>query len=370
MSPNASPSSPPPAAVRARDLGVPFDGRPGPLNAITDVAGIEVGLAQRIDDAGARCGVTAVFPRGRGAAAGVPAGLFAFNGTGELTASHQIREIGAFFGPVLLTGTTSVGCASQAALRWMARHTLDDDARFARVLPVVGETWDGNLNDAWGFHLREDDVFAALDGARNGPVAEGNAGGGTGMVCHGFKGGTGTASREFELGDGRFRLGALVQANHGRRDELMVAGVPAGRLIQGFEPEPPAAALVDGSLIGLLATDLPLTPLQLQRVARRAALGMARLGAHGGALSGDIFLAFSTASPVRLGEAARSLPDGPSDDVLDPVFQAAVQAVEEAIVNALVAAQTMRSRQGLLIHALPHAQLAALMQRRRMAFDA
>lgn len=370
MNPAAIPPPVPAAATRARGLGVAFEGQPGLLNAITDVPGVEVGLARRIDEAGARCGVTAVFPRGRRATEGVAAGLFAFNGTGELTASHQIGEIGAFFGPVLVTGTTSVGCASQAALRWMSRHTLDDEARFARVLPVVAETWDGNLNDAWGFHLREDDVFAALEGACGGPVPEGNTGGGTGMVCHGFKGGTGTASREFELGHGRFRIGALVQANHGRRDELTIAGVPVGRLIRGFEPEPPPATLVDGSLIGLLATDLPLGPLQLQRVARRGALGMARVGAHGGALSGDLFLAFSTTVPVSLGTIAQSAAPGPSDDLLDPLFQAAVQAIEEAIVNALVAAQTLRSQQGLLIHALPHGPLAALMQRRRMAFDA
>lgn len=350
--------------LRARDLGVPFDGEPGPLNAITDVAGLTVGQVSRLDDQGARCGVTAIFPLGAQAAGGVHAGLFAFNGTGELTGGHQIREIGAFFGPVLLTGSTSVGTVSEACLRWVGRRYQDEDQRFARMLPVVGETWDGNLNDSWGFHLRPEDVWQALDSAQGGPVAEGNVGGGTAMVCHAFKGGTGTSSRLATVGERTYRVGVLVQANHGRREDLLIGGLPAGRLIQGFAPEPPGTTPVDGSILAIIATDAPLDSAQLERLARRATVGLARTGGFGGALSGDIFLAFSTAQEVLL-NGPQPLPSIrlPGEN-LDPLFLATAWATEEAIVNALVAARTMDSVDGLRIHALPHEPLAALMRRR------
>lgn len=354
-----------PALRRARDLDVPFDGTPGPRNAITDVAGLTVGMRSRVDATGACTGVTAVFPRGRFDDAGVAAAVFAFNGTGELTGAHQIKEFGAFFGPVLLTGTTAVGTVSEAYLRWVAAHVMDEDHRFARILPVVAETWDGNLNDAWGFHLRADDVMGALDDAQVGAVPEGNVGGGTGMVCHGFKGGTGTASRVVEVLGQPYTVGVLVQANHGQRDDLLIGGLPVGRLIEGYVPEV-AAPLVDGSIIVAIATDAPVSSAQLERLAKRATIGLARCGGFGGALSGDIFLAFSTATLVRLADAGLApQPDQVPGDALDPLFHGVAWATEEAIVNALVAATTTTSAQGVTVHGLPHAPLQALMRKRK-----
>ncbi len=355
--------------ARARDLGVPFDGNPGRWNAITDVPGVTVGMSTRVGPGGARTGVTAVFPRGATALGGVAAAVFAFNGTGELTGAHQIREFGAFFGPVLLTGTTAVGTVSEAYLRWVGGLIADEDQRFSRILPVVGETWDGNLNDAWGFHVQAQDVRAALEAATGGAVAEGNVGGGTGMVCHGFKGGTGSASRVVEVAGASYTVGVLVQANHGQRDDLLVAGLPVGRLIRGFEPEPPASPLVDGSIIVVVATDAPLQSAQLERVAKRATIGLARCGGFGGPLSGDIFLAFSTAGEVALGGSAGMPGATLPGDELDGLFHATALATEEAIVNALVAAETMQAETGLRIHALPHEPLQALMRKRKELLD-
>jgi D-aminopeptidase len=352
---------------RARNLDVAFDGATGPFNAITDVSGVSVGHCTVHEGDAVRTGVTAVFPLGPHSHQGVSAAVHAFNGTGELTGAHQIAEYGGFFGPVLLTGTLGVGVASQAALQWAARQTADAELRFRRVLPVVAETWDGNLHDAWGFALRHEHVWEALDGACGGPVAEGNVGGGTGMICHGFKGGIGTASRVFEQCGQRHTVGVLVQANHGTRDDLLIAGLPAGRWIRGHEPEMPAATtqLADGSIIAVIATDVPLHPSQLARVARRATVGVARVGGFGGSLSGELFLAFSTAQPVSVGDpAAAPSPTPHPGDALDPLFHATAWAVEEAIVNALVAAETMRGLNGLRIHAIPHAPLRELMQRR------
>jgi len=360
---------------RARDLGVPFDGQPGALNAITDVKGVTVGHCTLSQGDAVRTGVTALFPLGRDADEGVPAAVFAFNGTGEMTGAHQIAEYGGFFGPVLLTGTLGVGTASQACLRWVARQTTDDDVRFTRILPVVAETWDGNLHDAWGFALQPEHVWQALDKAQGGPVAEGNVGGGTGMICHGFKGGIGTASRCFDQCGGQHTVGVLVQANQGLRDDLLLAGLPAGRWIQGSTPDlpPETVALGDGSIIVVIATDVPLHPTQLARVARRATVGVARTGGFGGTLSGEIFLAFSTAAAagrIVLGTevASRSTPH--PGDALDPLFHATAWAVEEAIVNALVAADTMTGLNGLRIHRLPHEPLRALMQRRKQMLEA
>lgn len=354
-----------PPSCRARALAVDFDGVPGPLNAITDVASVTVGLRERIDDAGACTGVTAIFPRGRDDDAGVAAAVFAFNGTGELTGAHQIKEFGAFFGPVLLTGTTAVGTASEAYLRWVAARIVDEDQRFARILPVVAETWDGNLNDAWGFHLQAGDVVQALESAQAGAVPEGNVGGGAGMVCHGFKGGTGTASRVVDVLGRTCTVGVLVQANHGQRDDLMIAGVPVGRLIEGYTPEV-AAPLVDGSIIVVIATDAPVSSAQLERLAKRATIGLARCGGFGGALSGDIFLAFSTATRVTLADSGLvAQPDQVPGDALDALFHGVAWATEEAIVNALVAAATTTSAQGVTVHGLPHAPLQALMRKRK-----
>ncbi|MBL8315637.1 MAG: P1 family peptidase [Rubrivivax sp.] len=360
---------------RARDLGVPFDGQPGVFNAITDVKGVTVGHCTVTQGDAVRTGVTALFPLGCDASDGVPAAVFAFNGTGEMTGAHQIAEYGGFFGPVLLTGTLGVGTASQACLRWVARQTTDDDVRFTRILPVVAETWDGNLHDAWGFALQPEHVWQALDTAQGGPVAEGNVGGGTGMICHGFKGGIGTASRCFDQCGSQHTVGVLVQANQGLRDDLLIAGLPAGRWIQGSAPElpPETEALGDGSIIVVIATDVPLHPNQLTRVARRATVGVARTGGFGGTLSGEIFLAFSTAAAagrIVLGTEAASPSTLHPGDALDPLFHATAWAVEEAIVNALVAADTLKGLKGLRIHRLPHAPLQVLMQRRKQMLEA
>ena len=333
------------ARPRARELGLPLDGTPGPLNAITDVEGVSVGAAELVtepDERGrALCtGVTAILPRLRERMhERVWAGLHRFNGNGELTGSHWIEDGGSFTGPVLLTSTHSVGVAHHAAIRWMIEHAPEGLAeRHQWYLPVVGETYDGVLSDIDAQALGEGHVRAALDAARPGPVAEGNSGGGAGMIAYGFKAGTGTASRTFEAGGLPLRLGALVQANHGLREQLTVCGVPVGRLMPEPPPEAPREEL--GSIIVVLATDAPLMPHQLARLARRAALGMARGGTIGGNGSGDIFLAFSTANgapPARLGLDvldARML----SDECCDPVYEAAVGAVEEAVLNALLAA--------------------------------
>ena len=349
---------------RARELGVPFDGDAGPLNAITDVAGVEVGFSTLVNNKGARTGVTAIFPRGRPATSGVAAATFALNGTGELTGAHQIREFGGFFGPVLLTGTLSVGLVSDGYLKWVAKHISDDGLRFSRILPVVAETWDGNLNDSWGFHLTHEQVEEALDSASSGPLQEGNIGGGTGIVCHGFKGGTGTASRVFTHLNERYTVGVLVQANYGQRDDLTIAGVPVGKLIQGFAPELPPSntQVVDGSIIVVVATDAPLEASQLERVAKRATIGLARVGGFGGSLSGDIFLAFSTANELKLEQQVLQSKLTLPNDQLDGLFHATAWATEEAIVNALVAAETMTGMHGLRIHGIPHEQLTQLMR--------
>ena len=346
---------------RARDLGVQFDGTPGPLNAITDVQGIEVGVTTLIADAGAggegavRTGVTAVLPRGKASNDPAMAGWFSLNGNGEMTGTTWIEEAGFLEGPVFITNTHSVGVVRDAAVVWSVKHGTTFQPW---SLPVVAETWDGALNDINGFHVKPDHVFQALDTARGGAVPEGNVGGGTGMICYEFKCGTGTASRRVAGRAGGYTVGVLVQANHGRRAELRISGVPLGREL----PLParvagPADDPELGSIIIVVATDAPLLPHQLQRLARRASLGLARTGATSGNGSGDIFIAFSTANPG----AARS------DDVaqvsmlsnarISALFTATVEATEEAIVNALVAADTMTGIGDLTVEALPHDRL-------------
>ena len=359
---------------RARDLGIPFDGEPGPLDAITDVPGVLVGHATVVAGEGAhaaRTGVTAVLPN-RGIR-GVFAAVHSHNGDGEMTGSHFIAEKGLLLSPVVITNTISVGTVHEAVVRWsLATEGIEPVA-----LPVVAETWDGDLNDIYGFHVAARHVFAALDGARGGAVAEGNVGGGTGMICHGFKGGIGTASRVLPASSGGstvppeagFTVGVLVQANYGARGELRIAGIPVGREIEGFEPEihepegaigyPPSG---DGSIIVVVATDAPLLPHQLQRVLRRVPMGLARAGSYASTWSGDLFVAFSTAEARDRSEIeaeARYL----RDPRLDAVFLATVQAVEEAIVNALVAAETMTGVHGSTVHALPHDQVRAILRR-------
>jgi D-aminopeptidase len=337
------------AKPRGRALGLPFPGETGAGNAITDVPGVEVGFTTRIEGEGpllpgegpVRTGVTAILPLGREPEPQpVWAGLFALNGNGEMTGSHWIRDGGYFVGPVCLTNTHSVGMVHHAAVRWMIRtYGAHWHAEHLWAMPVVGETYDGLLNDINGQHVSEADALAALDAAAPGPVAEGNVGGGTGMIAYEFKGGTGTASRRLELDGETFHMGALVQANHGTRPWLTVLGRRVGEAMTGDR-------LTDterGSIIAILGTDAPMAPHQLQRVARRAAIGIGRGGTPGGNNSGDIFLAFSTANrgPLpQVGPARRSL-ETLSDELFDPVYMAAVEAVEEAVVNAMLAAEDM-----------------------------
>ncbi|MCF2515920.1 P1 family peptidase [Sphingomonas sp. G124] len=363
------------ASPRARDLGVPFDGTPGPLNAITDVAGVTVGQVTLIGDVAGepskgrkiRTGVTAILPRGRDSL-NTPAfgAWFALNGNGEMTGTAWLEESGQLEGPVLLTNTHSVGVVRDAAIAWRVREGGADASGYWWSLPVVAETWDGHLNDINGFHVRPEHVQQALSGAKGGPVAEGNVGGGTGMICHEFKCGIGTASRRVADGtNSSFTVGVLVQANYGLRDSLRIAGVPVGQHIRNdrvySEPDPKAADT--GSIIIVVATDAPLLPHQLKRLAKRAGMGLARMGSYAGNGSGDIFIAFSTANRDGLTGAAKGRAEFLGNDGLDPYFAATVQATEEAIVNAMVAARDMVGTEGHYAKAIPHDELIALLKR-------
>jgi L-aminopeptidase/D-esterase-like protein len=392
----ARPTVPPQAAEpgqRARDLGIPLEGAPGPLDAITDVPGVTVGHTTLVRGNGrlipgkgpVRTGVTAVFPRGRDNLSPVFAGWFSLNGNGEMTGTAWIDDYGLLFYPIAITNTNSVGTVRDALIEWGARRLIDP---LHCCLPVVAETWDGDLNDIFGFHVKKEDVYAALAAAAPGPVAEGNVGGGTGMQCLGFKGGIGTASRRLPAKRGGFTVGALVQCNFGLRRQLRIAGVPVGQELRAPEPcydtrEPldsslarercaapagadagPAARETEhGSIIVVLATDAPLLPHQLRRIARRAALGVGRMGGIAGAGSGDLFIAFST-GPTGTPDA-RGVTSVPmlSDDVIDPVYEAAVQATEEAIVNAMLAARTMTGANWYRVPALPHDGLREVLAR-------
>jgi len=349
---------------RARDLGVAFAGMTGAHNAITDVAGVLVGHTTLISGENVRTGVTAVLPRGRRYDP-VFAEWYALNGNGEMTGTTWIEESGFLETPIALTNTHSVGVVRDALVDWMKRKSLFDPIERDTfwLLPVVAETYDGLLNDINGFHVKAEHLFSALDAAAGGAVPEGNVGGGTGMVCHGFKGGIGTASRRLADEQGGYIVGVLVQANHGRREHLTIAGVPVGEKIPDLLPSRGGTAQAEaGSIIVVVATDAPLLPHQLKRLARRVPIGIGRVGGIGGNYSGDIFIAFSTANP---GAADRhkiaSLTMLPND-VLDPLLTAGVQATEEAIVNALVAAETMSGRDGNTVHALPHDRLRAILK--------
>ncbi len=354
---------------RARELGVAFPGAPGPYNAITDVAGVLVGHATLIAGEGTlvvgrgpvRTGVTAVLPKGKKWEP-VFAGHYALNGFGDMTGTHWVDEGGLLGGPVMITNTYSVGAVRDAVNSWF-QEVLKQDIPWHQ--PVVGETWDGFLNDIAGLHVRKEHAFAALLAANDGPVAEGNVGGGTGMVTHGFKGGIGTSSRIVEAGGRRFTVGALVQANHGSREGLVIAGVPVGREMPEDPPTPEAkpAKGRDGSIIVVIATDAPLLPHQLTRLARRVPLGIARVGGTGANGSGDIFIAFSTANPGAARETgAAALEWLPNGDV-SPFFTATIEATEEAIVNAMVAAETMTGIDGNTVHRLPHERLREILAR-------
>lgn len=352
---------------RARDLGVPFDGATGPLNAITDVKGVEVGYTTLISGEGAlkvgvgpvRTGVTAILPRGKKSSDPVFAGWFTLNGNGEMTGTTWLEESGFLYGPMMITNTHSVGVVRDAAIAWQVKHYPPDPEGDWWSLPVVAETWDGWLNDINGFHVKPEDAFHALDSAHDGPVEEGNVGGGTGMVCNQFKGGMGTSSRVLEAKNGGYTVGVLVQCNYGDREQLRIAGVPVGKEI----PQHRAYESDTGSIIVVVATDAPLIPTQLKRVARRVALGLGRDGSYSGNDSGDIFIAFSTANPgAATPTGLRQLAMLPNDS-MDPIFLATVQATEEAVVNAMVAAETMTGVNGHTAIALPHDQLRDVLKK-------
>jgi D-aminopeptidase len=372
--------SPPPVkqlaevkVVRARDLGVSFDGTPGKLNSITDVPGVEVGYTTLIRGDGklevgkgpVRTGVTAIIPRGHDSLNDpVYAGYFSLNGNGEMTGTAWVDESGFLEGPIVITNTHSVGVARDAVVAWRIKHGAPDTTGYWWSLPVVGETWDGWLNDINGFHVKPEDVFHALDTARGGAIEEGSIGGGTGMICYEFKGGNGTASRQIDirtLKDAPLRsfvVGVFLQANFGRRSQLVIAGVPVGKEIPGevYKQE-------SGSCIAVVATDAPLLPNQLKRLARRVSLGLARTGTVSGNGSGDLFLAFSTANPnvANLDQVTHTVQTIPND-LTDPLFTGVVQATEEAVVNALVDNHSMTGRDNHYVEALPHDRLRELMK--------
>lgn len=368
---------------RARDLGIGFDGEPGPCNAITDVPGVLVGYTTLVAGDGplvvgqgpVRTGVTAIVPRGRATApAPVWAGHFNLNGNGELTGTHWVHDAGYFLGPVMLTNTHSVGMVHHAAVRWMiGQYGAAFTEGHAWAMPLVGETYDGLTSDICGQHVTEAHALAALAAASDGPLAEGNVGGGTGMQTYEFKGGTGTASRCIRVAGEAFRVGVLVQSNFGTRHEFMVRGVPVGRL---WPEDAPLTALGQpdtGSIIVVIATDAPLSPLQLQRLARRGALGIGRTGTSGGHYSGDIMLAFSVAN--ELFPPGLTAPVQPlafdfthlNDHHADVVYEAAVQAVEEAILNAMVAARSLPiiKPSGYSLKAIDHQHLLRILREYR-----
>ena len=372
--------SPPPVIqaniVRARDLRLPFEGTPGKFNAITDVPGVEIGYTTLIGGEGklevgkgaVRTGVTAILPRGHASLNDpVYAGFFSLNGNGEMTGTAWIEESGFLEGPIIITNTYSVGVARDAVIAWRVKHGAADKTGYWWSLPVVAETWDGWLNDINGFHVKPEDISHALDTAHGGPIEEGSVGGGTGMICYEFKGGNGTASRKIDIRVSKdappqsFVVGVFLQANFGRRPQLTIAGVPVGKQIPGevYKDE-------SGSCIAVVATDAPLLPTQLKRLARRVSLGLARTGTISGNGSGDLFVAFSTANPNvadpnQITHDVQTIPN----DLLDPLFAGVVEATEEAVVNALVDNHSMTGRDNHRVEALPHDRLREIMKRFR-----
>ena len=355
------------AKPRARDLGVPFDGTPGVLNAITDVKGVEVGHTTLISGSGklkvgegpVRTGVTAILPRGRENLDAVFGGWFSLNGNGEMTGTTWLEESGILDGPVMITNTHSVGVVRDAVIAWRIKKVPPDQEGYSWSLPIVAETADDDLNDMNGFHVKPEHAFHALDSAHGGAVEEGNVGGGTGMICNEFKGGIGTSSRLLPAKLGGYTVGVLVQCNYGRRSQLRIAGVPVGREILDHLVRDEDI----GSIIIVVATDAPLIPTQLKRLARRASLGLGRDGSFSGDGSGDIFIAFSTANPGATGgKDVRDLKMLPNSRI-NPIFLATVQATEEAIVNAMVAADTMKGANDLEVIALPHDRLREILKK-------
>ncbi len=359
---------------RARDLGIPFDGNPGPLNAITDVKGVQVGHVTLISGNGklevgngpVRTGVTAILPRGKESTDQVFAGWFSLNGNGEMTGTTWVEESGFLEGPVMITNTHSVGVVRDSVIAWRVLHGQPPESEYWWSLPVVAETYDGDLNDVNGFHVKKEHVFEALDRALSGPVAEGNVGGGTGMICYDFKGGIGTASRKLDEKKGGYTVGVLVQCNCGSREQLRIAGVPVGREIPENKVRSKAMRGSQGdtgSIIIVIATDAPLLPHQMKRLARRASLGLARTGSVSGNGSGDIFIAFSTANPRASRPTGIAHLEMLPNDLMGPLFEATVQATEEAIINALVAAETMTGIDNHTAIAIPHDRLREVLRR-------
>ena len=352
---------------RARDIGIPFTGTPGKYNAITDVAGVEVGYSTIISGSGKdhigkgpiRTGVTAVFPNGKVNHHPVFANWYTLNGNGEMTGTTWVTESGFLETPIMITNTNSVGTVRDAVLKWFVdRNWYHED--FWYTYPIVAETYDGFLNDIYGFHVKESNAYAALDSAKSGPLKEGNVGGGTGMMCLGFKGGTGTASRVVTIDNKQYTLGVLVQSNFGRRANLTIAGVPVGKALMDtlktMLVAPPQYKKDEGqgSIIVVVATDAPLLPHQLKRIAERVALGIGIVGGRGDNGSGDIFIAFSTANPDAFNRKDNVKVEMLANDQINPLYQATVESVEEAIINAMVAADTMEGINGNKAYALPH----------------
>jgi L-aminopeptidase/D-esterase-like protein len=363
-----------PKKPRARDLGVPFDGTPGKFNAITDVNGVLVGHTTLVSGEGklqigkgpVRTGVTAVLPRGKDSMNdAVFAGWFSQNGNGEMTGTTWVEESGFLEGPVMITNTHSVGVVRDAVIQWRVAHGQPDPTGYWWSLPVVAETWDGWLNDINGFHVKSEHAFHAIDSAHNGNVEEGAVGGGTGMVCNGFKGGIGSSSRKLEVKDGGYTVGVLVQCNYGSRQNLRIAGIPVGREISSDDPYAYQSSEISerGSIIVVIATDAPLLSQQLKRLARRISLGLGRNGSISGNGSGDIFIAFSTANPHAAGGKKEVALTMLPNDALDPVFAATVQATEESIVNAMVGAETMTGIDNHKVIALPQDRLRAVLKK-------
>ena len=363
---------------RARDIGVPFVGITGEYNAITDVKGVEVGYSTIIKGSGKnivgkgpiRTGVTAIFPRGKTKKfSPVYANWYSLNGNGEMTGTTWVTESGFLETPIMITNTNSVGVVRDAVLKWYVDTNWYSGDDWWYTYPVVAETYDGFLNDIYGFHVKEENVLEAIKNAGTGKIAEGNVGGGTGMMCLGFKGGTGTASRIVKIQESSYTIGALVQANFGRKNSLTIAGVPVGmELLDTLNNElklPPQSYRKegDGSIIVIVATDAPLLPHQLKRISQRIPLGIGAVGGYGTNGSGDIFLAFSTANEAAFNREATVTVETISNDVISPLFEATVQAVEEAIVNALIAAETMEGVNGNKSYALPHDLLIQVLEK-------
>ena len=356
---------------RAREFGIPFEGQPGTYNAITDVPGVEVGYKTKISGSGdvvvgkgpVRTGVTVILPQGK-TASGVPAGWFCLNGDGEMTGTTPIEEYGLLYGAIGITNTNSVGVVRDAIGEWnIKKFSTGGLFDFSFGLPVAAETYDGMLNDINGLHIKKEDVFEALDAAKSGPVVEGNVGGGTGMGLYLFKGGNGTSSREVKFGAVKYTVGAFVQANFGGRQDLMIAGVPVGKEMAKDAWPIMHTKPKDGSIIIVIATNAPLLPSHLKLLAKRASLGVARTGGFAYNGSGDIFIAFSTAQPqMNQDETLQTWTTVPKEQ-MDRIYKAAVQATEEAIINALMAAETMEGINGNTLYEIPKDKLREIMKK-------